>query len=33
MRLKIIINSTEIINDEIETQDTLIQVIENKLKS
>ena len=33
MRLKIIINSTEITNDEIKTQDTLIEAIEAKLNS
>ena len=33
MRLKIIINSTEIISDELKTQDALIEAIESKLKS
>ena len=33
MRLKIIINSTEITNDELKTQDILIEAIETKLKS
>ena len=33
MRLKIIINSTEITNDELKTQDILIEAIEGKLKS